>query len=336
MDSLTSTSSSSQAAAAKALVDIYRAVLHTSYIARGGFALVVVDYIQTFPEEVELMWFAPLSIPKVLFFVVRYYVIVDNIFAVLFAPGRGTSANECKAAFTRSAISSPLLVVGAEAILFYRVYAFSGRGRWMLIYLLLQFITIHVTSFIFFARYLGSLEFINWPLPKTLCVPFKADLTLLAGVFTALLASVIIAMLIMMFVAYRKHRGLNSTLLQVFYRDGVFYFICLSALASANIAMSFAASNGYKYFLAQIEIDAHAILATRMLLHLRNIANRETQSTMGSVPSGFQGRIPVRANRNAAKNPRSPMHLEGVPRYPRRDSLREPMATTDTDTWFHE
>ncbi|KAF5325647.1 hypothetical protein D9611_000315 [Ephemerocybe angulata] len=328
MDSMASASPSSQAAAAKALLDIYRAALHTSYIASGGFALVVVDYIQTFPEEVELMWFAPLSIPKVLFFVVRYYVIVDNIFVVLW---RGYSASECKVAFTRSAISSPLLVVGAEAILFYRVYAFSGRGRWMLIYLLLQFITIHVISFIFLARFLGSLEFIDWPLPKALCVPFKADLTLLAGVYIALLASVIIAVLIMMFVAYRKHRGLNSTLLQVFYRDGVFYFICLSALASANIAMSFAAPNGYKYLFAEIEIDAHAILATRMLLHLRNIANRERQSTIGSGPPGFQGRIPVRAN------PRSPMHFEGVPRYPpRRDSLREPMNTTDINIWFDE
>lgn len=35
-------------------------------------------------------------------------------------------------------------------------------------------------------------------------------------------------MVIMVYIAYNKHKGLTSTLLRVFYRDGVFYFACLS------------------------------------------------------------------------------------------------------------
>lgn len=35
-------------------------------------------------------------------------------------------------------------------------------------------------------------------------------------------------MLIMVYIAYSKHKGVNSTLLRVFYRDGVYYFACLS------------------------------------------------------------------------------------------------------------
>lgn len=38
-----------------------------------------------------------------------------------------------------------------------------------------------------------------------------------------------VVMFIMVYLAFRKHRDLNSTLLTIFYRDGIFYFICLSS-----------------------------------------------------------------------------------------------------------
>ncbi|KAF5325646.1 hypothetical protein D9611_000314 [Ephemerocybe angulata] len=319
MDSLASLPPAAQVAVMEAVVDGYTAILYTSYIATGGFALVVADYIHTFPDEVRLMWFAPLSVPKVLFFAVRYYVLVNNIFAALFVPGgvtTGFSPSECKSAFVRSAVSSPLVVVGAEVILFYRVYGFSGRSRWMLIYLVSQFIAIHVTSFIFLSRYLRSLAFIQWPFSRMSCMPFKADATLLGAVFAALLSSVIVAMLIMVFIAYRKHRGFNSALLQAFYRDGVVYFICLSALASANIGVSFAASSGYKYLFTQLEIDAHAILATRMLLHLRDVANRDTVAVMSSGLSSSNDRILMRPYTTQTVS--SQMRFEKAPAFPSR------------------
>jgi hypothetical protein len=81
-------------------------------------------------------------------------------------------------------------------------------------------------------------------------------------------------MFIMMYIAFRKHKNFNSTLLSVFYRDGIFYFICLSgaskclfsdvsstgswcvdydvALASANIVVNLAApEGGFKFLLVQ-------------------------------------------------------------------------------------
>lgn len=79
-------------------------------------------------------------------------------------------------------------------------------------------------------------------------MPVRMSSPLLGGLFGCLLGSVVsechtllftagpcfltslssVVMLIMMFIAYRKHRNFNSALLTVFYRDGIFYFICLS------------------------------------------------------------------------------------------------------------
>ena len=79
-------------------------------------------------------------------------------------------------------------------------------------------------------------------------------------------------MFIMIYIAFRKHRNFNSALLTVFYRDGIFYFICLSGayplwdsidtiltkdavctvLAAGNIIVNLAAPDGgFKFLLVQ-------------------------------------------------------------------------------------
>jgi hypothetical protein len=87
-------------------------------------------------------------------------------------------------------------------------------------------------------------------------MPAEADSMLISGVFALLLASVlsmhfrchgpessrlthpviqrIVVMFIMMYLAFRKHRDLNSPLLTMFYRDGIFYFVCLSGMLASS------------------------------------------------------------------------------------------------------
>ncbi|RXW23630.1 hypothetical protein EST38_g2234 [Candolleomyces aberdarensis] len=139
-----------------------------------------------------------------------------------------------------------------------------------------RFIAIHASALALLIRFLQTIVFTKFPIPNIVCMPARTDSKLLGGVFALLLGSVIIVMFIMMYIAFRKHRNFNSTLLSVFYRDGIFYFICLSALASANIVVNLAApEGGFKFLLVQTEIDLHVILSTRMLLHLRSWAERD-------------------------------------------------------------
>ncbi|KAF6751014.1 hypothetical protein DFP72DRAFT_1138541 [Ephemerocybe angulata] len=248
---------------------LYQARMYTNYVTVAGYALVVADYLHTLPDEVRLMWSAPLGVPKVLFFVVRYYVlIVNTVFSVYGSFPINQTAGQCLIEFKRAA-----------TILSFRVYAFSGRSRVMLAYLVVQFIAIHTAVFITLFKFIDSIKFMKWPYPNMHnCMPVKADTRYLGGVFTGLLGSVVIIMVIMIYMAFRKHRGLNlSPLLATFYRDGVFYFVCLSILASVNISINFAIPPGYQFLFTQLEVELHAILSTRMLLHLREIASRSRE-----------------------------------------------------------
>jgi hypothetical protein len=118
-------------------------------------------------------------------------------------------------------------------------------------------------------------------------------------------------MLMMMYIAFLKHRDLNNALMTIFYRDGIFYFICISGTYSGSLSGTpltcpsasagvhehirklFCATrlqislravrtlHSLQFFtpssqtLSRTEVDIHVILATRMLLHLRRWAERE-------------------------------------------------------------
>lgn len=121
-------------------------------------------------------------------------------------------------------------------------------------------------------------------------------------------------MLMMVYIAFLKHRDMNNALMMIFYRDGIFYFICISGTYSGSVSRTpltcpstsaglrehirklFRAArlqislravrtlhslqfspllNPSIQSLSRTEVDIHVILATRMLLHLRRWAERE-------------------------------------------------------------
>ncbi|TEB32172.1 hypothetical protein FA13DRAFT_287702 [Coprinellus micaceus] len=268
-------SAAAQVTALEYIIDGYNATKYTNYLGVGGFALIVADYLHTLPDEVRLMWPSPLSTPKVLFYILRYYLFIHHVLTVLYGERVDLTPEECYAGFVRVTVSSAIVITIAEAILFLRVYAFSGKQRSMLIYLSIQFVAVHAGVFGVLARYISTVKYVKYPFNNMTCMPSTGESELLGITFALLLTSVVVVMLMMMYIAFLKHRDLNNALMMIFYRDGIFYFICISALASTNIFVNFFAPHGYKFLFVQTEVDIHVILATRMLLHLRRWAERE-------------------------------------------------------------
>ncbi|KAJ3544911.1 hypothetical protein NMY22_g2627 [Coprinellus aureogranulatus] len=262
----------------------------------GGvkFVLPFSCFLHTFPDEVRLMWPTPLSVPKVLFFCLRYYTLAHQVLAMWYGLPRNVPPHECKDRLVLADISSLLVIIASEAILFFRVYAFSGKSRKVLVYLITQFLVraishlddnipepllevFHVPAFVLDIKFTHTVKYVKFPIPNLVCMPAEAQEVLQAGVFALFLASVLAVMFMMIYVAFIKHRNFHSPLLTLFYRDGVTYFVCHSVLATGNIIASLAApaGGGLKFILVQLEVNLHAILATRMLLHLREHAERD-------------------------------------------------------------
>lgn len=143
---------------AEAIIHAYRTERMANYLKIATFTLAVADFLHTYPGEVRLMWTAPLGPPKILFFSVRYFTLAINTLAVTSSFPNHYTNDGCLAAFKRVAMSSPFLFSAAEAILFYRVWAFSGRTKRMLVYIAIQFITTRAAAFILLQKFLRSLK----------------------------------------------------------------------------------------------------------------------------------------------------------------------------------
>ncbi|RXW13426.1 hypothetical protein EST38_g12428 [Candolleomyces aberdarensis] len=143
----------------KTIVEAYTSTKYVTYLQGvSGFALVIADFVHTFPDEVRLMWPTPISLPKVLFFALRYYILIHGAFAMTYTLPTSLSAAQCHAAFDRIAISTKLAVIASETILLIRVYAFSGKDKKLLAFLLFQFFGIHISELVVFARWLQSVK----------------------------------------------------------------------------------------------------------------------------------------------------------------------------------
>ncbi|KAF6751507.1 hypothetical protein DFP72DRAFT_907280 [Ephemerocybe angulata] len=233
------------------------------------------------------MWPAQFGIPRTLFFALRYYLFAHialsmNTFRGNFTPqGCKAAANALDAAHeflqqSTSATELGILVV----ILYYRVYAFSGQSRKMIAFLLVLCMGLLTGAFVLFGKFIATVQYATVPSPEGACLPVLGRILLLGIGFCLLLVNVGSAMAIMVYIGTQKYRTMHlneSSLLRVFYRDSVSYFMLLSLLAAVNIAVCFSTSVSYGTLIAQPQAVIHGILSTRMLLHLREWADRDIE-----------------------------------------------------------
>ncbi|KAF6745978.1 hypothetical protein DFP72DRAFT_923816 [Ephemerocybe angulata] len=238
-----------------------------------SITIVFFDYFHTFPREVNLMWRSKLTITKALYFVLRYYVMVHSLLWITYHADESLTGTRCNFPFSRNSVSSQVVLVLCEAISYVRVYAFSGRNKYLLIFLVVHYIAVVIITFYYIVKFINSASFLNLPPERGLgCFPSKADGFALTMIVITLIVSLCTASIIMVVIGVRRHRALStrSNLLKVFYQDGIYYFLCLSAISVTNISIFLLApANGMQLLIVQPQVHFSALLATRMLLHLR-------------------------------------------------------------------
>ncbi|KAF5324710.1 hypothetical protein D9611_004127 [Ephemerocybe angulata] len=258
---------------------------NTKYVDVAALALLVVDYIGTFEAEVSMMWKAKWSFAKALFFLTRYLAFFDVPLAIYFHTSLGLPPRTCQVLFIVETISLLVGVAVAEAILFLRVWALSGRNRKLLIYLTAQYTAVHLVEAVLFGHFLFGLEFGPSPLPTVIgCLPLppkkKIQNSMLSALFGLILANELVILFITFFIGLTKFRDLRSPLIKTFYLDGFFYFLILSAISIGNMIVDLVGPPEYRFLIVVLQRVMHSVLSGRMILHLRGFAN-------GSSPTGL-------------------------------------------------
>ncbi|TFK23530.1 hypothetical protein FA15DRAFT_705420 [Coprinopsis marcescibilis] len=248
----------------------------------ASFALAGVDYLHTLPEEIRLVWFRKWSLVKVLFLVVRYF---PWAYGSLYVYVCLTPYMEFKHCGTVTNVSTFIMISGvivAEAIMFIRVFALCGGGKKLLIWLVLQFLAVHGAIYALMYKFMTGIEYMPSFLPTIFaCMHKRApDTTHLYTLSAILVASEAVIMIISL-VGFWNYRRTPNQLLSAFRRDGVAYFVMISAISSTNIAVfsTLPPQEELRFVVGTPQVMLHCILSCRMILHLYETADKETQIT---------------------------------------------------------
>ncbi|KAF6758728.1 hypothetical protein DFP72DRAFT_888061 [Ephemerocybe angulata] len=257
---------------------------NVKYAFVASLAFVLADAIHCFPLEVKLIWGSKWNMGKVLYLLSRYLVFVTITIPEVYNLSSNLSVEQCRLTFASGSVMVVVVVTVSEAILFLRVYALGGRSRAIGMFLAILYLGIHSAVFASLAKFILSIEYGASPLPAIIsCFPIKSNNKLLSIVFILLLVSELVILIMTFWLCFAKHQSTKSPLVATFYKDGLFYFLLLSAVSTGNIICNLVAPLPYIYLLAIPQMVLHSALSTRMVLHIRKLGNG-VYDTKGEIP----------------------------------------------------
>lgn len=261
-------------------------VQHLKYVSVSMLVYIVIDYIQTFPEEVAYMWRTNCSLVKILFFVTRYLPFVDLPLMILYNEGVGFSPATCHGLFGAANLMCVSATGIAEGLLFMRAHALSKQSKAVRWYLTAHYALVQAACISLSLYFVQSLSFTPPsglpPPPATTqlpCIPYASKLTHLSAVFALVFFNQLTITALSFYFVLTNFRESRGPLIQLLWRDGVYYFVLMSSITIANFVMSLQAPMEYRFILAMPQRVLHATVATRMVLRMRSSARSEDDLT---------------------------------------------------------
>ncbi|KAH6916239.1 hypothetical protein BKA70DRAFT_1255100 [Coprinopsis sp. MPI-PUGE-AT-0042] len=273
---------------------------------RTVFALtiIILEYFENFEGEVALIWPSKWSLVKFFYFANRLLPLFVLPFGIAYSTVAQSNATPvvCAFIFGNAGIGAALCMCISEVILYLRLYALSGRQRWVKNFIVANGILIFVVCGGALSTYTGGPSqfpgfFGCFGKPNT-NAPF-----IMVAYLTILYSGLMTVVLCAYFGTRRYWQSRESRLVVLFYRDSMQYFVVLAAMSITNLAALLTLPPGFKFVVAHPQAMMHSVLATRMVLHLKGEAR---------VGMGFDNGNGTSPNlKTMAFAPRMPMSRSG-------------------------
>ncbi|EJD38835.1 hypothetical protein AURDEDRAFT_172155 [Auricularia subglabra TFB-10046 SS5] len=259
------------------------------YLHVSAAFLFIYDYFTTFSDEVDLIWKARCGPGKLLFLVVRY-VTWPELLALLYIELFDVSTTVCYGVFKYSAWSLLFGITASEMVLILRTWAIWGARRSTLLLLSLLLLAVTIVNCYIVEYYIEHTTIVRGKgfLPGvTGCILVHSTRRVgVAWICETVFELVIVVLTLIKGIEHFKTSSLS--LFPSLYRDGVLYFVFLFTISLVNMTVLFSAAEEYIILLAETQRAFHALLACRIILHLRSAAaTRRVDAVARPGPFGF-------------------------------------------------
>ncbi|KAJ8697629.1 hypothetical protein PTI98_004415 [Pleurotus ostreatus] len=269
-----------------------------TYISVTSAVFLIYEYLLMLASEVQYVWHIKWGVGKVLYLLSRYPLLVISVLELYRAPGHIVSTAECRVLSSISSYTQMFAVSIAEVILAIRVWALWQRKIWLTAYFAFVIaggVTITLVSLVKAVQsetYVSdstSIESLSYPG----CLIVNENGKSLYSSYIMLVLHGAIVFLLMAIIWYKSfhHSVRFSSMMYTFYRDGVIYFAAMLAISTANMIFDITQPPEYVNFLTPIQAAVHSVLSTRMLLNLRQSAQRDLSGVNSILDSNTRHRI---------------------------------------------
>ncbi|KAH9849411.1 hypothetical protein C2E23DRAFT_390619 [Lenzites betulinus] len=240
-----------------------------------ALTLILLDIIDTFSNEVRLIWPSPLSMMKIIFFINRYMPVLDVTLGLL-VPVVVRTHETCVIMWPIVVSLYPMGSFVSEVILMVRTVALWGFNRVILVLMFINTLVIIVPTVAVIRQYLVTLHYPSTEVLRvTACVASISD-----GVgwvfFTCIIISettVVTLTLLRQYLTAIRGSTL-PLLLRTMYRDGTFFYVLLLIISVANLLCMTVAPVWVSSAMQLPHRAVHSTLCSRVLLNLREAAAR--------------------------------------------------------------
>lgn len=257
--------------------DIYALKLYFT----GAFAILVYDYVLTFPAEVECVWRAPKSFVSVVFLLNRYISLIFGVVTLISYFSPWWTFNICSHYAVIQFIHLAIGFTLAEIFLTLRAHVLTGKRKF-----LTALLTFHIVAQVILAIYVVSRGRRAEPIPFPLsimpqyqiCLSAQRDGMLdLAYLCLALSFDVIVFILTLQVTVTTAKSFPRMRVMQVIQRGGISYFVAIFTSTLVWVFMSLLAEPNYKMINAEPDMIFTAIFINRLHLSLKKVGlNRDT------------------------------------------------------------
>ncbi|KAJ7134312.1 hypothetical protein C8R44DRAFT_421729 [Mycena epipterygia] len=267
------------------------------YCCIAGIAWMVYDILINLDREIKHFWFGRWSLPRVLYFLNRYFSLARVVFFVfgLFHP---ISNTVCNVFIYVQTWTGAFEIWFLQIILIYRVHSLY-RTKKILISIIISFLLSAAAIIAIITTAVGAAHTVEEHLPGlTLCVPTSRRSQMMGEIwafwipillFESYLFSLSLVQLVRNVGTVRRDALLfrsNSHLVELIFRDSIWYFltVCIIDLASLAIWQSPHVPAGTEWTTG-FTAPFFSIIGSRLLLNLREYADLTKYISTGGTPA---------------------------------------------------
>ncbi|KAH6908030.1 hypothetical protein BKA70DRAFT_290231 [Coprinopsis sp. MPI-PUGE-AT-0042] len=255
-------------------------------------AVAVWDWVTCLQAEWYNIWRREWSLIKGLYLWTRYYGIV--CFSLnLWLFNANFTQEQCKSLHYIIAATCMWVTLGSEAILALRTYAFLGKNKW-LGFTLGGFLVVE-TAYLLYVSIDGVGQIAPLPFPDAdgvirgpCTASDKPGKHVVTGFWLAPVAFDLICTSLTVAKAFTLHRAVSrSPIVQIFIREGVFYFLAVAGVNVLNAAFMFQRNPSIQNINSYLALVLSQVLCCRLVLNLKGARDGLVQDSGDSQHQSF-------------------------------------------------